>query len=180
MTERIAPPRGPARYNTPLDHAVLDFENSVVRIRGIDALTTEVVRLRCARLHDCRKCQSLRSQEAVDEGFDEELAAKIDDFEGSDLAPHHKAALRLVDAMILLPGSIGPSLREDLDRHFTRAEIAELCLDIVKWSVQKVLVALHLDAAPSDGRTTMRTLRDGQLTLDPLVTKPTPPASPGS
>ncbi|HEX6659443.1 MAG TPA: IMP dehydrogenase, partial [Ilumatobacter sp.] len=33
----------------------------------------------------------------------------------------------------------------------TDAEIAEICLDVMKWSVQKVLVALRIEPAPADG-----------------------------
>jgi alkylhydroperoxidase family enzyme len=141
---------GPARYNTPLDHAMLAFEAAAVRADEVDAITTELVRLRCARLHDCRKCKSVRDGRALDAGFDEALGAKIDSHETSDLDPHHKAALRLADAMILTPGAVDPDLRAELRRHFSEAQIAELCLDVVKWSVQKALVALRLEAPPNE------------------------------
>ena len=116
---RIAAPTGTARYGTPLDYAMRDFERAVVRIDGVDPITTELVRLRCARVHDCRRCRSVRDDAALDAGFDEELGAKIDDYERSDLEPRHKAALRLADAMIL--GTIEPSLRADLHEHFSDA-----------------------------------------------------------
>ena len=157
MTTRIAPPTHAGRYGTELDQAMHAFEHAVVRIQGLDPLTTELVRLRCARIHDCRRCRSVRDDAALEAGFDEELGAKIDDYEGSDLAPRHKAALRLADAMIL---GI-PADRDDARAHFSEAEIAELLLDVVKWSVQKALVALRIEPAPSDGLTRMAADADG-------------------
>jgi AhpD family alkylhydroperoxidase len=143
---RIAPPTKPGRYGTELDAAMHDFERSVVRIKGLDPVTTELVRLRCARIHDCRRCRSVRDDAALAAGFDEALGAKIDDYEHSVLSPRHKAALRLADAMIL--GA--PVDRAGARAHFTDSELAELLLDIVKWSVQKALVALRIEPAPDD------------------------------
>jgi alkylhydroperoxidase family enzyme len=166
---RIAPPTGAARYGTALDHAMRDFERAVVRIDGVDPITTELVRLRCARVHDCRRCSSMRDDAALDSGFDEALGAKIDAHEHSDLEPRHKAALRLADAMILTPGAIEPGLREELRAHFSEAQIAELCLDVVKWSVQKALVALRIEPPPNEGLTRMAANPDGSFTFgEPL------------
>ena len=150
---RIGPPTNAGRYGTELDRAMHAFERAAVRLQGVDPLTTELVRLRCARIHDCRRCRSVRDDAALEAGFDEALGAKIDDYEGSDLSPRHKAALRLTDAMIL-GGPIDPALREDVRAHFSEAEIAELLLDVVKWSVQKALVALRIEPAPSPGALT--------------------------
>ncbi len=61
------------------------YQDAVVRGQALDSVTTELVRLRCARTHRCRICQTLR----------------------------------LADAQ------------------------AELCLDITKWSTQKINVALR-------------------------------------
>ena len=147
---RIGPPTQAGRYGTELDRAMQDFERAVVRLQGVDPVTTELVRLRCARTHDCRRCRSMRDDAALEAGFDERLGAKIDDYEHSDLSPRHKAALRLADAMIL-GGQIDPGLREELRQHFSESQIAELLLDVVKWSVQKGLVALRIEPEPNDG-----------------------------
>jgi alkylhydroperoxidase family enzyme len=147
---RIGPPTAAGRYGTELDAAMHDFERAAVRIQGVDPITTELVRLRCARFHDCRRCQAVRDDAALEAGFDEELGAKIDDYERSDLSARHKAALRLTDAMIL-SRPIDPALRADVHAHFSEAEIAELLLDVVKWSVQKALVALRIEPPPNDG-----------------------------
>ena len=150
---RIAPPTKAGRYGTELDSAMHDFERSVVRIQGVDPVTTELVRLRCARIHDCRRCRSVRDAAALEAGFDEALGAKVDDYERSDLAPRHKAALRLADAMIL-GGPIDPALRAGARAHFSESEIAELLLDVVKWSVQKALVAVRIEPEPNAGELT--------------------------
>ena len=147
---RITAPTQAGRYGTELDAAMHDFERAAVRIQGVDPVTTELVRLRCARIHDCRRCRSVRDEAALEAGFDEALGAKVDDYERSDLSPRQKAALRLTDAMIL-GGPIDPGLRADVRAHFSEAEIAELLLDVVKWSVQKALVALRIEPAPSPG-----------------------------
>jgi AhpD family alkylhydroperoxidase len=148
---RIAPPTHAGRYGTELDRAMHDFERAAVRLDGLDPVTTELVRLRCARIHDCRRCRSVRDDAALEAGFDEALGAKIDDYERSDLSDRHKAALRLADAMIL--GT--PVDRTEVRRHFSEAEIAELLLDVVKWSVQKALVALRIEPPPNEGLTRM-------------------------
>jgi len=147
---RIGPPTKSGRYGTDLDTAMLAFEKAVVRLNGLDPITTELVRLRCARIHDCRRCRGVRDDAALEAGFDEELGAKIDRYEESDLEPRHKAALRLADAMILG----GPIDRADARSHFSSSEIAELLLDVVKWSVQKPLVALRIEPPPNDGTLT--------------------------
>jgi hypothetical protein len=166
---------GPARYNTPLDQAMVDFEAAAVRADGVDPITTELVRLRCARLHDCRRCKAVRDGKALDAGFDEALGAKIDAYETSDLEPRHKAALRLTDAMLVTPGAVDPALRDELRRHFSEAQIAELCLDVVKWSVQKALVALRLEDPPrEDALTRIDATAEGAYRMGDALPAATP------
>jgi len=156
---RIAPPEpaeGEFLYGTAIDAAIDEFSAVAVRATSLDPITTEVVRLRCARYHDCRLCQALRYAPALRDGFDEQLGNKIDDFENSDLDPSLKAALRLTDAVILNPaGAIDPRLRDEVRAHFDDEQIGEILHDIVKWSFQKVLVAFQLDVPVSDGVTAL-------------------------
>ncbi len=49
-SRRVADGIGPA---LPLRHALSTWQASVVRIDAVDPVTTELVRLRCARYHDC-------------------------------------------------------------------------------------------------------------------------------
>lgn len=56
--------------------------------------------------------------------------------------------------MIVDPAGITPELRDRLHTHFSTEQIVELALDVMKWSYQKVSVALGTD----------RELAPGQLT----------------
>jgi hypothetical protein len=124
-----------------------EYQDTVVRSRHLDAITTELVRLRCARQHDCRICQTLRLSDAADRGLDEGMAGKVDHYERSDLTERHKVALRIVDAFIWRPADLSDELVAQAHEQFTDAELAELLLDITKWSTQKIHVALGTDGA---------------------------------
>ena len=94
---------------------------------------------------------SLRLAVATQQGLDETMAAKVDRYEASDLSERHKVALRIADAMMSLPASIGPELRRQAYEHFSRDELLELTLDVMKWNYQKVPVALGVDAEVRPG-----------------------------
>jgi hypothetical protein len=97
---------------------------------------------------------SLRLAVARQHGFDETMGDKVDQYESSDLAARHKVALRVADAMMSQPGSIGPQLRSQVRKHFSEREILELTLDVMKWNYQKVAVALGVDAEVTPGQLT--------------------------
>jgi alkylhydroperoxidase family enzyme len=118
---------------------------AIARLNSLDMVSTEVVRLRGARRHNCRICQSTRSVKALDAGADEAMFDKIDHYEDSDLVESHKVALRLVDAIITQPTEIDPSLVAQVHRHFTPPQVIELVLDVMRNSCQKVAVALAVD-----------------------------------
>ncbi|QIG44613.1 hypothetical protein G5V58_19125 [Nocardioides anomalus] len=162
MSSRIPLPTDPSvpKYGTPVDFAVAAFAAAVVRQRALDPTTTELVRLRCARVHDCRLCQSVRNVEAGE--VDESLATQVDHHETSVLSERHRVALRLTDAMILDPSAADEALRADARRLFTETEIAELLLDVVKWSQQKASVALRIEVAPREGLSELSFDADGQ------------------
>ncbi|MEY4372089.1 MAG: hypothetical protein RL219_858, partial [Actinomycetota bacterium] len=84
-------------------------------------------------------------------GLDENMAAKVQHYETSDLAAHHKAALRLADALMTQPGQIDAALRAELRTHFTDDQIVEITVDVMKWNYQKVSVALGVDAEVRPG-----------------------------
>ena len=125
-----------------------EFSITVSAVKGIDPLVTEATRTRCAQIHDCRMCGSVREREALEAGFDDEMHAKISQYEQSDLDPATIAALRLTDAIIIDPASADEALSEELHRHFSDEQIAEICLDVVKFSEQKHMVALRLEDPP--------------------------------
>jgi hypothetical protein len=134
----------------PLETAIADFAAAAVRARNVDPIITECVRLRCAQYHDCRICGSLRVQEALDAGFDEAMYRAIANHENSAFDPSIKAALMLCDAMIMRPDRIEPALRDELRAHFSDAQIVEICVDVMKWSQQKALVALRIEPPASE------------------------------
>ena len=134
----------------PLENAIAQFAAAAVRADGIDPILTELVRLRCAQYHDCRLCGSFRVQAALDAGFDESMQKAIASYETADFSPRIKAALRLCDAMIIRPAEIDPALRDELQSHFSNEQITELCVDVMKWSQQKALVALRIEPPASD------------------------------
>jgi hypothetical protein len=90
---------------------------------------------------------------AKDQGLDEGAIADADD-RGRTLSPRHRAALALADAELSQPGALPVTLVEKLDSHFTRAELIELTLDVMKWSYQKVPVALGVDREVNPGELT--------------------------
>lgn len=143
----LGPDNRPLRRDPELVRLLADYQDTVVRSRHLDPVTTELVRLRCARQHDCRICQTLRLSDAAAAGADDELTSKIDHYESSDLSERHKTALRIVDAMIWRPTETGPRLVEQAHAQFTADEIAEILVDVTKWSTQKIHVALGTDGA---------------------------------
>ncbi len=147
--ERRLPPG--VRVAAPLRHALDEWQAAVVRLDAVDAVTTELVRLRAAAVHDCRVCGSLRLVDAREAGVDDAMTAKIERYEDSDLPDRHKVALRLADAMMSRPGDISPALARDLREHFTAAQILELTLDVMKWTFQKVAVTLRTDVPAPAG-----------------------------
>jgi hypothetical protein len=119
---------------------------AVARLRHLDALTTEIVRLRGARAHNCRLCRSLRNVEAARGGADETIYDQIDHYETSTLSGRHKVALHVVDAMLWSPLHYPPSLAEQVRVTFDPAETTELLLDIARNAANKIAVAFAADA----------------------------------
>ena len=137
----------PVGRDAQLVSLLADYQDTVVRSSLLDPLLTELVRLRCARQHDCRICQTLRLSDAAEAGADDAVTAKIDYYEQSDLDERYKVALRIVDAFIWRPSEISDVLVAQAHEHFTDAELAELLVDITKWSTQKIHVTLGTDGA---------------------------------
>jgi hypothetical protein len=152
--------RGPW-FGTQLDVALADYAAATVREGSLDPVTTELVRLHCARHHDCRLCKSLRTDRALAEGYADELVPTT----------AQRAALRLADAMIVMPGAIDAELRAEVRAHFTDEQITEIVLDVMKWSFQKVRVALRVEAAPRDGLSVLSFSEDGSAVIGGALTR---------
>lgn len=138
----------PRAYQPELSSAIDSFYGAATRMKTLDPVATEVLRLRCARHHDCRICKAVRLRDAREAGIDEELTAKIDHYADSDLDERLKVLLQYVDAFISSPSAIGADLAARLSRSYTVEQIVEISLDVMKFSTQKIHVTLGLDTMP--------------------------------
>jgi alkylhydroperoxidase family enzyme len=66
----------------------------------------------------------------VGRGATEDLVAKLADYEGSDLPPRTKAALRLADKLSGNHPTVDPAYMAELRAHFTDGEILDLGMTI--------------------------------------------------
>lgn len=145
--------------------ALDELWRAIARLRVLDPVTTEVLRLRQARQHNCRICQSLRSRSALVAGGDEETYAAIDDHAGSSsLSERHRTGLAVVDALVWDPAGLGPDLVAAVRAHYSPAEQVELVLDLLRNAANKVAVALGTDAAHvTEGTEVYDVLEDGSV-----------------
>ena len=130
----------------PLWPALDAYFAAVARLRALDAVTTELVRLRGARTHDCRLCRSRRSVASAAAGSDEARYDKVDRYEASDLDERWKVALRLTDAIVWQPMSWPEGLATQVSGEFAPQEAVELVLDVARNAANKIAVALGADA----------------------------------
>jgi len=122
------------------------FMAAVAHLHSLDPTTTELVRLRGARHHECRICKSRRSVAAIEQGADESTFAAVDDYENSDLPEPAKAALALVDAVIWTPTAVPDEVVAAVRAHLTDGQAVEVVLEVVRNSTNKIAVALGADA----------------------------------
>jgi hypothetical protein len=88
---------------------------------------------------------SVRSAVALQQGVDEELLAKVDTYETSDLSEMRKATLRLSDAYLTSPADISDDVKRSALEHLTTPQIVETVLHLMQYSSDKIMVALGLD-----------------------------------
>jgi AhpD family alkylhydroperoxidase len=141
------PPGLPASGGGTVAELLTAYQEAVIRGSALDPVTTELVRLRCARAHQCRICQTLRLADARAAGVDAAMTDQIDFYERSTLPERAKVALRVTDAFITRPDTLSATTAEQARTMFAPPELASLCLDITKWSTQKIHVALGTDGA---------------------------------
>lgn len=125
--------------------AVEELIRCVPQLAALDPVTTELIRLRGARQHQCRICSSLRSRPALLAGADDDAFAAVDDYAASALPAHQRAALAFTDAMIWTPGRIEPEAVAAVRDHFTLEQQVEIVLDVARNALNKVAVALQAD-----------------------------------
>lgn len=129
----------------PSDAVFNDFLPAVARLRALDPVTSELVRLRGAAAHDCRLCKSLREGSALDAGGSEALYDELERFETSSLiSSAQKAALRYVDALVGTPSAVAEAAA-GVREHFSDAEALEMTFDVMRNASNKMAVALAVD-----------------------------------
>ena len=132
----------------PSDLVFNDFLPAVARMRALDPVTSELVRLRGAAQHNCRLCKSLREGTALDAGGSEMLYSDIERYETSKLLDERaKAALSYTDALIWTPAHLVADVAAEVRARFSEAEAVELTFDIMRNASNKVAVSLGVDAA---------------------------------
>lgn len=132
----------------PSDLVFNDFLPAVARMRALDPVTSELVRLRGAAQHNCRLCKSLREGTALDAGGTETLYSDIERYETSQLLDERaKAALRYADGLIWTPAHLVANVAAEVRTRFSEAEAVELTFDIMRNASNKVAVSLGADAA---------------------------------
>ncbi|MGF2944334.1 carboxymuconolactone decarboxylase family protein [Mycobacterium sp.] len=132
----------------PADVVFNDFLPAVARMRALDPVTSEVVRLRGAAQHHCRLCKSLRESTALAAGGSESLYEDIERFATStQLDARAKAALRYADGLIWTPARLAADDVAEVRSRFSEAEAVELTFDIMRNASNKVAVSLGADSA---------------------------------
>ncbi|OBH48855.1 hypothetical protein A5687_14610 [Mycobacterium mantenii] len=157
----------PITWDHTTDPAYLVFNQfliAVARMRALDPVTSELVRLRGAAQHNCRLCNSLREGGALDAGGSETLYEEIERFETSGLLDERaKAALRYADALIWTPAHLVADDVAEVRSRFSEAEAVELTFDIMRNASNKVAVSLGADAPRVENGTSRYLLdADGQ------------------
>jgi hypothetical protein len=118
------------------------FLLEVAKLSGLDPVTSELVRLRGARAHDCRLCQSRRSVSAIDQAGRSDL---FDDRDPSGISGSQALALQVVDAFVWRPIEWPPGLGARVVEALGPGAATELTLDIVRNAANKIAVAFDAD-----------------------------------
>jgi hypothetical protein len=118
------------------------FLIEVAKLQALDPVTSELVRLRGARAHDCRLCQSRRSVSAIDLAGGSDL---FDDTDPSGISDAQALALQVVDAFVWQPIQWPPGLGEQVVDALGPAAATELILDLVRNAANKIAVAFDAD-----------------------------------
>ena len=130
--------------------AIMEVMAAVGRLQLLDPVTKELVRLRGARLHRCRRCQSVRSVAALDAGATDELLAAEDPGSVTTLSLSAQASVELVDATFLGRPELDDELFGRLTRDMDSEELVELVDYLLRNACNKIAVAFGADAAIVD------------------------------
>ncbi len=118
------------------------FLFEVAKLSALDPVTSELVRLRGARAHDCRLCQSRRSVSAIDLAGATDL---FDDPDPSGISDTQALALQVVDTFVWQPIRWPQGLGTQVVDGLGPTAATELVLDIVRNGANKIAVAFGVD-----------------------------------
>lgn len=130
--------------------AIMAVLAAIGRLQSVDPVTKELMRLRGARLHQCRRCQSVRSVAALRAGADSELLSAEDPASFPSVSTGTRAALDLVDATFVGPPDVDAELLGHLTQSFDRKELVELASYLMRNACNKIPVAFGVDDAIVD------------------------------
>lgn len=120
------------------------------RLSTLDPVLRELVRLRGAHHHQCRRCQSVRSVAAIEAGADEQLLAATRPGAEQALSERQRMALLLTDAVLLGTVNLTDDLVSGVRAEFSATEAVELICYLLRNSANKIAVAFGADAAIVD------------------------------
>jgi hypothetical protein len=118
------------------------FLLEVAKLSALDPVTSELVRLRGARAHACRLCQSRRSVRAIDQAGGSDL---FDAGDPSGISEVQALSLQVVDAFVWQPMEWPHGLGARVVDALGPAAATELILDIVRNAANKIAVAFAAD-----------------------------------
>ena len=118
------------------------FLLEVAKLHALDPVTSELVRLRGARAHGCRLCQSRRSVSAIDQAGRSDL---FDHGDPSGISDAQALALHVVDVFVWQPIQWPHGLGAQIVDALGPAAATELILDIVRNAANKIAVAFDAD-----------------------------------
>jgi alkylhydroperoxidase family enzyme len=127
--------------------AVSALLRETAKLQTIDPVLRELVRLRGAHHHQCRRCQSVRSLAAIEAGADEELLAATLPGAEHALSERSRTSLLLTDAVLLGTAELSEDLVSRVHKEFAPTEAVELICYVLRNSANKIAVAFGADAA---------------------------------
>jgi uncharacterized peroxidase-related enzyme len=100
----------------------------------LDRKLVELVRLGIAQINQCPNCLAGRYQDAIDQGFTEDLVRRLPLAEASDrFTPREKAAIAFGQKMARDHRSVTDDDFARLHQHFSEKEIVELCMLVAQF-----------------------------------------------
>ena len=130
--------------------AVSALLRETAKLQTLDPVLRELVRMRGAHHHQCRRCQSVRSVAAIEAGADEQLLAAPLPGAEQALSQRSRTALLLTDAVLLGPVELSDELVTSVKAEMSATEAVELICYVMRNSANKIAVAFGADAAIVD------------------------------